>query len=388
MSIIIDGIDFEELPAEKYWSWPSTYKGDKIAETTNMIIGGEYIGARKMDGAYFRFIKGMDGTIRLQSRSESVKGGYLDKYEWVPQIHDWAKTIPNGTCLLGELYFPKNEGSRHVTTITGCLLDKALERQEKGEKLHYYVFDIWAWDGESFLKTTAEVRFSILGGISCNSTFSNKYVEYAQYFYGPTLWDEFIKIRNQGGEGIVITQANSIPAPGKRTARKTLKVKKELDNPIDCFLTGGWRPATRLYTGDYIGSWPYWENTYTGEKMQGQFYFDYTQGATIEPVTKAYFYGWASAVELGVVESCDGQATFMGETVPGVNIRSIGWVSGITEEVRAGIVNENEKWKGRVVKVNAMEVEPDTLRLRHGKIIEWRAPGDKSWKECNIDQLL
>ena len=27
MSIIIDGIDFENLEAEKYWSFPSTYKG-------------------------------------------------------------------------------------------------------------------------------------------------------------------------------------------------------------------------------------------------------------------------------------------------------------------------------------------------------------------------
>ena len=29
----IDGIDFSELPAEKYWSFPKTYKGNKKEET-------------------------------------------------------------------------------------------------------------------------------------------------------------------------------------------------------------------------------------------------------------------------------------------------------------------------------------------------------------------
>ena len=40
MSIIIDGIDFENLEAEKYWSFPSTYKGNKQEEMKNMIFSG------------------------------------------------------------------------------------------------------------------------------------------------------------------------------------------------------------------------------------------------------------------------------------------------------------------------------------------------------------
>ena len=56
------------------------------------------------------------------------------------------EALPNGTCLLGEIYFPKNEGSSNVTTIMGCTQDKALRRQENGEKLHYYVFDVLAYN--------------------------------------------------------------------------------------------------------------------------------------------------------------------------------------------------------------------------------------------------
>lgn len=57
MSMMIDGIDFQELEAEKYWSFAKSFKGDPKEETRNMIFSGNYIGARKMDGAYYRFIK-------------------------------------------------------------------------------------------------------------------------------------------------------------------------------------------------------------------------------------------------------------------------------------------------------------------------------------------
>ena len=50
--MLINGIYFENLEAEKYWSWPSSFKGDPKEETRNLIFSGNYLGARKMDGAY------------------------------------------------------------------------------------------------------------------------------------------------------------------------------------------------------------------------------------------------------------------------------------------------------------------------------------------------
>lgn len=79
MDFVIDGIDFKELPAEKYWSFPKSYKGDPKVDTKNFIFSGDYIGARKMDGAYYRFIKDMDGNMRLQGRSKSVSGEQIGR---------------------------------------------------------------------------------------------------------------------------------------------------------------------------------------------------------------------------------------------------------------------------------------------------------------------
>ena len=59
--MIIDNVDFHELPAQKYWSFPSGYKKDSKAETQNMIFSGDYVGARKMDGAFYKFIKDENG---------------------------------------------------------------------------------------------------------------------------------------------------------------------------------------------------------------------------------------------------------------------------------------------------------------------------------------
>ena len=372
----IDNVDFVNLDSEKYWTFPSTFKGDIHNEIERMILSNEYAGAQKMDGAYYRLIKDMNGNIRLQGRSRGVSGEFLDKHEWVPHLNSFFERLPNGTCLLGELYFPENQGSRYVTTVMGCLKNKAIERQtEIDKKLHYYVFDIWAWEGKSLLKTNAEDRFNRLAAISNSSIFQFPYIEYATYYIGPALMEELKRVRTIDGEGIVITKLNSIPQPGKRTARKTLKIKKELDNPIDCFLTGRYKTATIEYTGKELETWPYWMNIKTYEKINGQMYPRYILGDTIIPITKNYYNDWAGAIEIGVVDN-------NGKEI------GIGWISGITETVRKEIVLNPDKWRYKVVKINAMDIEPDTHALRHGRILEWRAEGDKNWDECSINQLL
>ena len=65
----------------------------------------------------------------------------------------------------------------------------------------------------------------------------------------------------------------------------------------------------------------------------------------------------------------------------------LGFISGITDDVREGIVANPEKWKGKVVVVNAMMLEKieGNYSLRHGKIMEWRE--DKTAEECTFDQI-
>ena len=374
MSMIINKIDFQNLEAEKYWTFAASFKGDPKEETRNMIFSGNYAGARKMDGAYYRFIKDMDGNMRLQGRSKSVSGEYLDKLDHVPHLLPYFNSLPNGTCLLGEIYFPKNEGSHNVTTIMGCLTPKAIERQEKGEKLHYYVFDVWAYDGVSYMNTKFEDRIKCLDELyndwaddaNHERHSAITFVEFARYSAGKELWSCLQKTLAEGGEGIVMTKLGTVPSPGKRTARKTLKVKKELQETIDCFFTGCGTAPTRLYSGKEIETWKYWQNMRTGEKVEGEFYKDYQSGVAIEPITKPYFMGMVGSMEIAVLKD--------GKVYP------IGLLSGLADEIKLN----PRAYANRCIEVTAMEIMPDSGALRHGKMLRFRddlAPSDCTYEK-------
>lgn len=369
---IIDGINFKDLESEKYWSFPKSYKKDPKEETRNMIFSGDYAGARKMDGAYYRFIKDMNGNMRLQGRSKSVSGEYLDKLDHVPHLLPYFKSLPNGTCLLGEIYFPMNEGSSNVTTIMGCLTPKAIERQEKGDKLHYYIFDVWAYNGVSYMNVKLEDRIACLDEMFEDYAYDTspakiEYIEFAHYLRGESLWEHLSNILACGGEGIVMTKLGTVPSPGKRTARKTLKVKKELSENIDCFFTGRGTAPTRLYSGKEIETWRYWQNMRTGDKIEGEMFQDYQAGVAIEPITKPYFHGWAGSLEIGVLKN--------GEVYP------IGFLSGLADEIKANA------WAQRMkcIEVTAMEILP-TGGIRHAKLERFRP--DLAPTDCTYEKYM
>ena len=364
MNNLIDGVNFFELESEKYWSFPKSYKKDSKAETKQMIFSGNYIGARKMDGAYYRFVKDMNGNMTLQGRNKSVKGIYLNKIGHVPHLQSFFNNLPNGTCLLGEIYLPNKEGSHNVTTIMGCLEDKAIKRQKQGEKLHYYIFDVWAYNGQSLMNTPIEERIKYIDEIK--GDFPE--IDFAQYYSGEQLWDKLHYILEIGGEGVVITKKGSCPEPGKRRARKTLKIKKEIAQTIDCFFTGKAAAPTTQYTGKEIQTWKYWQDLRTGEKLEGALYDDYFNGRTIEPITKPYFYGWAGSLEIGVIRLKDKKV------IP------IGWLSGLTDEVKANW----KEYKFKPIEVTAMEFTEDRA-LRHGKLVKFRP--DLKFEDCNYEKI-
>ena len=75
---LIDNVDFTELEAEKFWSFPKSFKGNPKEEAKKFVFSGEYLGARKMDGAYYRFVK-RHGRKYGSSRSLSFCKGELLK---------------------------------------------------------------------------------------------------------------------------------------------------------------------------------------------------------------------------------------------------------------------------------------------------------------------
>ena len=377
----IDGYDFGEMECQRYWAPPASWTDQKKKDNAHSrIYSGDWLGSQKFDGYFAKLVKDEDGNIILYSRSRGVNGKFADKHEWVPHLMPFFNALPLGTCLLGELYFPSAPGSRNVTTIMGCLKEKAIDRQEKGEKLHFYIFDCLAWEGTSLLNTCAHERFFLVSGLT--SDYVSDYVSFAQYKTGKELWIMLQEILARGDEGIVITHQDAKYEPGKRPSKTTLKIKKELKQTIDCFFTGIGAAPTHEYTGKEIETWQFWENLRTGEKMQGDYYNDYHLGAGIIPVTKAYFYGWYGSLQIAVLRDKVGsKCKINGVIYEDKEVFPIGWLSGLPDEMKAA----PDKFAFIPIEVNAMEFCMINKTLRHGKMVGWRK--DLQLTDCSLEKI-
>lgn len=367
---MIQNIDFSELEAEKYYDFPKNYAGNKKMDIYNFIFSNEYVGSCKKDGHYFRLTKDVDGSVSFHSREKGVSGLYNEKFDHLPQLQSYVDDLPRGTCLLGEIYFTENSSSKKVTSIMGSLTEKAISLQQPPrEALHYWVFDVWAFRGESMLNSTIEERIKVINELK--QDYAHPYVEYATYYQGKDLFDYLQFCRVNGEEGIVMTRIGSKPEPGKRTKLKTLKVKKELDCPIDCFIGSQFRSPAILYTGKDLENWEYWMCDKTMEKFKEKLYYESEKGS-LTAITKAYYYNWKSALEMCCIK--DGKEVH------------IGWVSGISDEIKEIAATAPEKLYHKVIKVNAMEIEKNSHAFRHAAIIEWRT--DIPYTDCTWDKIF
>ena len=370
---MIDNYDFKEMEPQKYWQPPKNWTEEKKKETTrSRIFSGDWYGSEKKDGYFCKIIKEEDGTILLQSRTRGVNGEFPEKHEWVPHLNSFFDWLPNGTCLLGELYLPSSPGSSNITKILGCLQAKAVARQEK-EKLHLYIFDVLAYNGISYIDATFNKRIELIAMLEqyTKNPLTNETdfpeVEIAVYYDGEELWKKLGRILEEGGEGIVMTRKDAKYQPNKRPSKDCQKVKKEIANTIDCFFTGAGTPPTKEYTGKEIEKWQYWLDLQTGEKKQGYFYKEYFEGAALEPITKPYFNGWVGSLEIGVVKN--------NKVVP------IGYLSGVADELKS----QPHALKGKTIEVSCMEILP-TGGLRHAKMVQFRP--DKEWKDCKWEDIF
>ena len=360
-----------ELEFEKYFAIPSTYSPEKKSrEITNHIMSDEDIGSLKKDGNMSRFVK-QGGKMALQSRNRStVTKTFTDKLAYVPHIISSLEKLPDDTILIGELYYHGGNSDK-VGEILRCKVDKAIARQE-GEygRLYYYVHDCWMYGGKDLRQTPYEKRIKIVQQLV--PQFNNPYIEMPHYVYTPEDIKELIVWAfDHDEEGLVLVRKNALVEPGKRTAWKTIKVKRELDQEIDCFTTGHYKEATYLYEGKELETWKYWENTKTGELEYGDYFDRYKYGEPIIPVTKPFFYGWASSIELGWYDEQG-------------NIEVIGYVSGVEDFIKKDIVENNEAYVLRPCRVTAMEWTKDGA-LRHPKFKGFRDDIDPA--DCRKDKV-
>ena len=366
---VINGINWVEINPMKYWSFTASTPIEKRRETINAaIFGGEYIGALKVDGYYERLVKDEDGNCFLIARSRNVKGEVVNKIEWLPHINPWLESLPNGTCLLCECYLPGNEGSKNITSLLGCLKEKAIQRQ-KTTPLHLYVFDVMAFEGTNFNKTHYEDRAKMVKYIGDH--FKSDYVEYAEFYEGKELWEKISEYLGSGREGVVIMRKDAIVYDKRTPARVSIKIKKEIQQTIDCFFTGRATAPTMMYSGKEIETWPYWLDQITGQHVEGEYYKKYHDGASLVPVTKPYFYRWAGSLEIGVLKN--------GKVEP------IGFLSGVTDDIKANF----KEYAMKPIEVTCMEITQNAsggYGLRHAKMLGFR--DDLTVEDCSWEKVF
>lgn len=378
MNCIIDGFDFWNMEAMKYFAPSTSWSAEKKKDNAmQKIFSGQWYGAVKKDGCFYLCGKSMEGDIFVRPRAKNTKGEFVNKVDWVPQIHPFLNGLEPGTVILGELYLPRDEQAKSTSSLMNSLQTRAIKKQEKPEdKLVLYVFDILADAGESFLNMKAIDRFLCLANYE--KRYNCLYVEWAEYHNGKELWNILQDTLANGGEGIVITYEEAKYEPGKRSNKVSLKVKRELQETIDCVIMGANAP-TKLSGTKEPETWQWWFNETTGEKILASEYFAithesiyklYNEGATVVPVTKAWFYGWAGSLKLGLYD--------------GDNLVHVGDLSGVDESMK-----ENWKqWVGKVVEIGAMEITTNQnggWGFRHPRMLRIR--DDKPARECTIEQV-
>lgn len=390
-----------ELPAEKYWSFPSSYSREKRElELQHMIDDGNHFVQLKTDGNYSAFICDFDGDKRIISRGISTVtkeyGRIEDRLFFFDAV---AAAFNKPTRIMGEVYYDhgidRQVGSvlRAAPLKSKCIQDndyyfkmcettkfsakdrRDIENNEfRGQKLKWRIFDIWYYDGEDLMKTpwVERQRYVKLAAERINHPL----VSYVPYYpMDETFYDKLSALFAAGGEGFVAYKSDGLPEPGKRTAHKTLKIKQELENLIDCFIIGV-EPATEAYTGKELATWPYWKNSRTGEKMYGEYFGAYQLGENVQPISKGFYNNWPGAIYVGVYDN-------KGE------IYQLCKVAGLTEDFKIELRDNYEQWHMCPVVIGGMALsDANGLSVRHPYLKTIRGFDDINPKDCTLSKIL
>ena len=364
------------------WKLPA----GKETMMSEVCSNGQYFAEEKIDGAWYQFTKGMNGKEYLFGRTTSkVTGVMTEKGQNVPHILSALDCLPNGTAIIGEVYFDGGT-AKDTVTITGCLPLEAIRRQNdpKGKGLiKYYIHDIIFYDGVNLMSTGAWDRYRILKAVWDKFNLSQYSYLRLALAVEDGIEDEVSRILNSGGEGMVLKKRDAIYSPGKRPAWSAIKFKQMDDVDLICTRC---IPATKEYTGKELDTWQYWiieKMTEYGDEATWRFYKKCEVGnktairspayRTI-PVTKPYYLGWPSAIGIGGYDD-------NGELI------EIGTVSsGLTDEDKQNMANNHNAFVGKVVALHAMSRDRVAKTLRHPVFKGWR--DDKDAKDCKLTEVF
>jgi ATP-dependent DNA ligase len=334
---------------------------------------GDYFGQLKKDGALYMFVKGHNGEKYLFGRTTSKITGLLtEKSANVPHIMEYLDCLPNGTILLGEIYYPGGT-SRNVTTIMGCKEEKAVERQNGSYGfIHYYIYDCLSYDSKLLLNVGNFNRYKVLLKIVEKFNLkTNEYVEIAEA-WEDNLYERVGEALANGEEGMVLKKKDAPYEPSKRPLTN-LKAKQVDFADV---VVIGFNDPTKEYTGKELVNWEYWINPETNELYPTGLHYEKSleNGAEYAPVTKHYYNGWKNAIEIGAYDK-DG------------HIVSIGTIaSGLNDELRKDFAENPSEYLNKVCMIQCMSKDNQAKTIRHGFFVQFRE--DKDQQECKLDDIF
>lgn len=353
------------------------YKGTEQS-LKNACATEDYFGQLKKDGHWYQYENhGLNNCYLFSRTASRVTGLQSEKGANVPHIMECLSTLPKDTILIGEVYFP-GESSKTATTIMGCLPEKAVERQIKGSKIHYYVHDILMYDGIDFVaaKTGSWDRYRILQKIwEKHELNKHDFLELAEV-WTDNLYSRIGDALASGEEGMVIKHKNGAYEPGKRP-QTNLKAKKV--DFADVVIIG-FEDPTQEYYGKELESWQYWEHfgyddiEYNGF-CRGTYYSNYLENKEhLRPVTKPYFMGWNnSRIKIGLWKNDV--------------LTEIGTIhSGISDEMKQDMSENPDKYLNAVCSIQMMEIDKAGGTIRHGFFKHMRT--DKGGIECRYEDVF
>lgn len=325
---------------------------------------GTWFAQLKKDGALYMFVKGLEGQTYLFGRTVSKVTGLLtEKSANVPHIIAPLSQLPNGTILLGEIYYP-GKTSKDVTSIMGCLPEKAIDRQNGSYgPIHFYIYDCLGFNGTSLLKYDNWTRYQVTKRIFEKYSIARNEIELAAAVE-EDIYTSIGAALAAGEEGMVVKKKTALYEPGKRP--QTMLKAKQVDY-IDAVIIG-FKDPVKEYTGKELENWQYWNKG--GHFVMGFYYND----PEAIPVTKHYYYGWKNAIEIGAYDKNG-------------NLHSIGTIaSGLTDSMREDMTKYPENYIYKVCEIQCMMKDNKEQTLRHGFFLRMRE--DKNPTECLLSEIF
>ena len=348
---------------------------------------GTWFAQLKKDGALYMYVKGLNGENYLFGRTKSKVTGLLtEKSANVPHIIEAFHDIPNGTIILGEIYYP-GKTSKDVTKIMGCLPEEAIRRQFGVPNISpgiygpicYYIYDCLGYNGTSLLNYDNWTRYQVLQAIwkkhivrfklEKNEKYIDPILELAESIE-TDIYTHIGQALAAGEEGMVVKKKTALYSPGKRPM--TMLKAKQVDH-IDAVIIG-FKEPTEEYTGKEIESWQYWMREDGVNLPVGCHYGEGDDNHIYIPVTKHHYYGWYNAIEIGAYDK-DGK------------IHSIGTIaSGLTDYLREDMATNPDNYLGKVVEIQCMMKDNQAQTVRHGFFLQIRY--DKPATECLLEDIF